>query len=71
MFALSLWGLAFLGARASAHPISLLIRILLGVLVPIVGLTGEWFLYLLGSVGIMVEATELAVRIKHVQSSAH
>jgi hypothetical protein len=34
-------------------------------------LTGDWFLCILGSVGVMAGAEELAARIEHVPSSAH
>jgi hypothetical protein len=46
------------------QPIFLIVCALLSLVVPIVGLNGDWLLYLLGTVGIMVEAEDLVALAK-------
>ncbi len=65
MLALSLWALALQSVRAGAHPILVILGVLLGGLVLVLGLTADWFLYVLASVGAIGQAEEMAAWTRH------
>jgi hypothetical protein len=71
VLALSLWALALLGVRVSVYPILVIMAVLLGMIIAVLGLTGDWFLCVLASVGTVWQAEELAACIKDVKPQVH
>jgi len=61
---LSMWTLACLAARAGAHAGLLVLTVLVGVVPPVVSLSGEWPLYVLAGVSALAQTEDLALRVR-------
>ena len=67
---LGLWTFGVLATRAGVHAGAVAVTVVLGMVAPLVSLTGEWTLYVLAGVGGLAQCEDLALRIRR-QRLAH
>ena len=67
---LGLWTFGVLATRVGVHAGAIAVTVVLGMVAPLVSLTGEWTLYVLAGVGGLAQCEDLALRIRR-QRLAH